>query len=51
MSENTTYKMIAEQLGYLMISNIEQADIINKLKEKIAKLEDEMKALQDFNNE
>jgi archaellum component FlaC len=43
--------MIAEQLGYLMISNIEQADIINKLKEKIARLEDEMKDVQDFNKQ
>jgi hypothetical protein len=46
---NDLTKMIAEQLGFLMLTNIEQAGIITKLKEQVAKLEEENKALQDSN--
>ena len=48
---NDLTKMIAEQLGFLMLTNMEQANLITKLRAEVTRLEEEIKALKDFNNE
>jgi len=46
---NNATRILAEQIGFLFLQNIEQAEMISKLKEEVNRLENEKKAFQESN--